>query len=31
MRGPAVVYVGNLPNDIKEKEIQELFDKVGWR
>jgi hypothetical protein len=28
MRGPAVVYVGNLPNDIKEKELQELFDKA---
>lgn len=28
MRGPAVVYVGNLPNDIKERELQELFDKV---
>jgi RNA recognition motif-containing protein len=28
MRGPNVVYVGNLPNDIKEREIQELFDKV---
>eukprot|EP00879_Flechtneria_rotunda_P023087 GHRR01024406.1.p1 GENE.GHRR01024406.1~~GHRR01024406.1.p1 ORF type:complete len:194 (+),score=40.04 GHRR01024406.1:401-982(+) len=29
MRGPAVVYVGNLPNDIKEKEIQDLFEKFG--
>jgi hypothetical protein len=29
MRGPAVVYVGNLPNDIKERELQELFDKVS--
>jgi RNA recognition motif-containing protein len=31
MRGPAVVYVGNLPNDIKERELQELFDKVPSR
>jgi hypothetical protein len=30
MRGPAVVYVGNLPNDIKERELQELFDKVPF-
>lgn len=29
MRGPNVVYVGNLPTDIKERELQELFDKVG--
>lgn len=31
MRGPNVVYVGNLPSDIKEREIQELFDKVRGR
>jgi RNA recognition motif-containing protein len=31
MRGPAVIYVGNLPNDIKERELQELFDKVRGR
>jgi RNA recognition motif-containing protein len=28
MRGPNVVYVGNLPTDIKERELQDLFDKV---
>lgn len=29
MRGPNVIYVGNLPNDIKERELQELFEKVS--
>ncbi|WIA28221.1 hypothetical protein OEZ86_010779 [Tetradesmus obliquus] len=29
MRGPNVIYVGNLPNDIKERELQELFEKFG--
>ncbi len=28
MRGPSVIYVGNLPADIKERELQELFEKV---
>lgn len=28
MRGPAVIYVGNLPTDIKERELQEIFEKV---
>lgn len=31
MRGPNVIYVGNLPADIKEKELQELFDKVSCK
>lgn len=31
MRGPAVIYVGNLPNDIKERELQELFEKASSR
>jgi len=28
MRGPGVVYVGNLPPDVKEKEVDDLFYKV---
>ncbi len=23
------VYVGNLPNDVREREVEELFDKYG--
>mmetsp|Transcript_8645 Transcript_8645/g.25961 ORF Transcript_8645/g.25961 Transcript_8645/m.25961 type:complete len:305 (+) Transcript_8645:177-1091(+) len=29
MRGPGVVYVGNLPPDVKEKEVDDLFYKYG--
>lgn len=28
MRGPNVIYVGNLPTDIKERELNDLFEKV---
>ncbi|KAI8468737.1 MAG: hypothetical protein J3K34DRAFT_394371 [Monoraphidium minutum] len=29
MRGPGVLYVGNLPEGVREGEIRELFDKYG--
>jgi hypothetical protein len=28
MRGPGVVYVGNLPDGVRESEVSELFEKV---
>lgn len=28
MRGPGVVFVGNLPSDVKEKEVDDLFYKA---
>jgi hypothetical protein len=28
MRGPGVLYVGNLPEGIRESELHDLFDKV---
>ena len=28
MRGPGVVFVGNLPPDVKEKEVDDLFYKA---
>jgi RNA recognition motif-containing protein len=31
MRGPSVVYVGNLPDGVKEAEIQDLFERVRER
>jgi hypothetical protein len=34
MRGPGVVFCGNLPTDVKEKEIDDLFYKARtqwWR
>ena len=29
MRGPSVVYVGNLPEGVKDAEIQDLFERVS--
>lgn len=31
MRGPGVVFCGNLPSDVKEKEIDDLFYKARSR
>lgn len=33
MRGPGVVFCGNLPSDVKEKEVDDLFYKARrlWR
>ena len=28
MRGPGVLYVGNLPEGVRESELSDLFDKV---
>jgi hypothetical protein len=28
MRGPAVIYVGNLPEKIREQDLQDAFEKV---
>jgi RNA recognition motif-containing protein len=28
MRGPGVLYVGGLPEGVRESELYELFDKV---
>ena len=28
-RGGVVVYIGNLPLDVRESEIEKLFGKVG--
>lgn len=28
MRGPGVLYVGNLPETIREQELHDIFDKV---
>ena len=28
MRGPAVIYVGNLPDKVREQDLLEVFEKV---